>query len=103
MIHVLNNLTSDYDLQLALMKKRIGDNEKPLTVEEIRTELSLCFERSRPPKENRFSIKDLGNKNSVCVLRKFSVSKVQFHYFNGFISAAAFYIRRPVRPKYIRP
>jgi hypothetical protein len=49
MIHVLNNLTSDYDLQLALMKKRIGGNEKPLTVEEIRTELSLCFERSRPP------------------------------------------------------
>ena len=30
MIHVLNNLTSDYDLQLALMEKRVGDAEKPL-------------------------------------------------------------------------
>jgi hypothetical protein len=28
MIHVLNNLTPDYDLQLALMEKRIGDTEK---------------------------------------------------------------------------
>jgi hypothetical protein len=44
MIHVLNNLTSDYDLQLALMEKRIGDREKPLTVGEIRADLSLCFE-----------------------------------------------------------
>ena len=45
MIHMLNNLTSDYELQLALMEKRVGDAEKPLTVEEIKAELSLCFER----------------------------------------------------------
>jgi hypothetical protein len=45
MVHVLNNLTSDYDLQLVLMEKRIGDREKPLTVEEIRADLSLHFER----------------------------------------------------------
>ena len=45
MIQVLNNLTSDYDLQLALMEKRVGDGENPLTVEEIKTELSLGFER----------------------------------------------------------
>jgi hypothetical protein len=45
MIHVLNNLISYYNLQLALMEKRIGDNQKPLTVEEIRAELSLHFER----------------------------------------------------------
>jgi hypothetical protein len=44
MIHVLNNLTSDFDFQLALMKKRIGDTEEPLTVEEIRADLSLSFE-----------------------------------------------------------
>jgi gag-polypeptide of LTR copia-type len=28
MIHILNNMTSDYDLQLALMEKRINDNVK---------------------------------------------------------------------------
>ena len=42
MIHVSNNLTSDYDLQLALMEKRVGDAEKTL---EIKAELSLRFER----------------------------------------------------------
>jgi gag-polypeptide of LTR copia-type len=26
MIHILNNLTTHYDLQLALMEKRIGDS-----------------------------------------------------------------------------
>jgi hypothetical protein len=35
MIHVLNNLTSDYDLQVALLERRIGDVEQPLTVSEI--------------------------------------------------------------------
>jgi transcription-repair coupling factor (superfamily II helicase) len=45
MIHVLYNLTSDYDLQLALIKKRVGNAERPLNVEEIKDELSLRFER----------------------------------------------------------
>ena len=45
MIHILNNLTSDYELQLAMMERRVGDSDKPLTIEEIRGELSLRFER----------------------------------------------------------
>jgi gag-polypeptide of LTR copia-type len=45
MIHILNNLTSDYELQLAMMERRVGDTDWPLTVEEIREELSLHFER----------------------------------------------------------
>jgi hypothetical protein len=45
MIHTLNNLTSDYDLQLVLMERRVGDADKPLTVEEVRGELNLKFER----------------------------------------------------------
>ena len=45
MIHILNNLTSDYDLQLALIERRVDDKEKPLAVEELRAELSLRFER----------------------------------------------------------
>jgi hypothetical protein len=44
-IHILNNLTADYDLQLALLERRSGDKEKPLIVEEIRAEMSLKFER----------------------------------------------------------
>ena len=44
MIHMMNNLTSEYELQLALMERRIDDKEKLSTVEEIWAELSLCFE-----------------------------------------------------------
>jgi hypothetical protein len=45
MIHILNNLTSDYDFQLALTERRVGDADKPLTVEDVRGELNLRFER----------------------------------------------------------
>jgi gag-polypeptide of LTR copia-type/Zinc knuckle len=45
MIHVLSNLTSEYDSQLALMEKRMGDVEKPLIVAKIKVELSLHFQR----------------------------------------------------------
>jgi hypothetical protein len=45
MIHVLNNLPTEYNLQLALLEKRVGDNEKQLTIEEMRAELILRFER----------------------------------------------------------
>jgi hypothetical protein len=38
-------LPSDYDLQVALLERRIGDEEDPLTVSGIRSELSLRFER----------------------------------------------------------
>jgi hypothetical protein len=51
MIHILHNLTADYNLQLTLLGRRIGDKEILLTVEEIRENLSLRFER-------------LGNKSS---------------------------------------
>jgi hypothetical protein len=45
MIHILNNLTSDYDLHLALIERSIGDADKLLTVEKVRGELNLRFER----------------------------------------------------------
>jgi hypothetical protein len=45
MIHMLNKLTSNYDLQIAFMERRVGDADKPLTVEEVRGELNLRYER----------------------------------------------------------
>jgi gag-polypeptide of LTR copia-type len=45
MIHILNNMTLDYELQLALMERRINDKLIPLTVDEIRDDLNLRFER----------------------------------------------------------
>jgi hypothetical protein len=45
MIHVLNNLQPDYDLQVALLERRVGDEKGLLSDSEIRSELSLRFER----------------------------------------------------------
>ena len=62
MIHILNNVTSDYDLQLTMMEKRINDKLNPLTIDEIRADLNLCFERlnlkSRDENENEI-VEDL--------------------------------------------
>jgi DNA-binding cell septation regulator SpoVG len=34
-LHILNNMTDDYDLQLAMMEKRVTDKSNPLTINEI--------------------------------------------------------------------
>jgi hypothetical protein len=34
-LHILNNMTEDYDLQLAMMEKRVTDKSNPLTIDEI--------------------------------------------------------------------
>jgi hypothetical protein len=54
MIHVLNNLPPDYDLQVALLERRIGGEKDPCTASEIRSEFSLRFERlnNHPNNEN---------------------------------------------------
>jgi hypothetical protein len=44
-LHILNNMTDDYDLQLAMMEKRVTDKSNPLTIDEIRDDLNLGFER----------------------------------------------------------
>jgi hypothetical protein len=44
-LHILNNITDNYDLQLAMMEKRITDESNPLTIDEIRDDLNLRFER----------------------------------------------------------
>lgn len=44
-IHILNNLSSDYELQVALLERKIGNQVDPLTMEVLRSELNLRFER----------------------------------------------------------
>jgi hypothetical protein len=44
-LHILNNMMDDYDLQLAMMEKRGMDKSNPLTIDEIRDNLKLRFER----------------------------------------------------------
>jgi hypothetical protein len=59
MIHILNNLTSDYELQLALMERRVGYVEKLFTIEEIRGELSLDYERTNMKSSSNKEIEGL--------------------------------------------
>jgi hypothetical protein len=44
-LQILNNMTEDYDLQLAMMEKRVTDKSNPLTIDKIRDDLNLRFER----------------------------------------------------------
>jgi hypothetical protein len=43
-LHILNNMMDDYDLQLAMMEKRVTDKSNPLTIDKIRDDLNLRFE-----------------------------------------------------------
>jgi hypothetical protein len=45
LVHILNNLSSEYELQVLFMEKKIGASTDPLTVETLREELNLKFER----------------------------------------------------------
>jgi hypothetical protein len=64
-LHILNNMTEDYDLQLAIMEKRVMDESNPLTINEIRDNVNLQFghkakdcksKMSQNGKEKEFSI-----------------------------------------------
>jgi gag-polypeptide of LTR copia-type len=52
MVQVLNSLTGDYELQMLLLEKRIGDKMNPLTIDELKEELNLRFERLSSKKES---------------------------------------------------
>jgi hypothetical protein len=45
MIFVLNKLTKGYEIVVELLSRRIGNDYDPLTVEELREELNLRYER----------------------------------------------------------
>jgi hypothetical protein len=50
-------MTEDYDLQLAMMEKRVTDKSNPLTIDKIRDDLNLRFE-SLNEKQNEESEND---------------------------------------------
>jgi hypothetical protein len=45
-------MTANYVLQLSMMEKRINDKINPLTVDEIRVDLNLRFERLNEKKDD---------------------------------------------------
>ena len=54
--HVLNNLPKEYDVVIAKVEDRLGATSNPLTIEELRDELSRRYERMRM--KNRSSRND---------------------------------------------
>jgi hypothetical protein len=55
-LHILNNMKDDYDLQLAMMEKRVTDKSNPLTTDEIRDDSNLVFERLNEKKMKRLKM-----------------------------------------------
>ena len=45
MIHILNNLPLEYEWQVEQMEGNINQDDKPLTLEQVFSTLSLKFER----------------------------------------------------------
>jgi polysaccharide deacetylase 2 family uncharacterized protein YibQ len=52
MMHILNNLTKDYEMQVLKLEDRIGSSTNGLEIEELRDELSLRYERMNVRDEN---------------------------------------------------
>ena len=44
-MYVINNLTSEYEYVVAMCEKRLDDPNDPLTLAELRADLSLRYER----------------------------------------------------------
>jgi gag-polypeptide of LTR copia-type len=44
-VQALNSLTSDYELQMLLLEKQNGSKDNPFSIEDLKEELNLWFER----------------------------------------------------------
>jgi hypothetical protein len=64
-LHILNNMTDDYDLKLAMMEKRVTDKSNPLTINKIQDNSNLRFKRLNE-KQNEESEND--NNQDVAFL-----------------------------------
>jgi hypothetical protein len=69
MIHVLKNITSDYELQLVLLENRIVNEKNMLEVNEIREELNLRFERLSIQSE--YSNESRSNEEQALITEQF--------------------------------
>jgi hypothetical protein len=45
LLHLLNDFSTEYDLKVKDLEKRIGSSRNPLDIEEVREDLSLRYER----------------------------------------------------------
>ncbi len=50
MVHILNNLTEDYKVQLSKLEEKLGAMTNPLTINDIRAELQLKYAQMKAKK-----------------------------------------------------
>jgi hypothetical protein len=68
MVQILNSLIDEYKLLMLLLEKRIRRKENPLTIDELKEELSLRYERLSMKSETA-KINDLGKEKALVVIR----------------------------------
>jgi hypothetical protein len=66
-LHILKNMTDDYGLQLAMMEKKVTDKSNPLTIDEIRNNLNLRFERLNEIRRLHFLVVNLKENVKIVV------------------------------------
>jgi hypothetical protein len=68
MIQILNSSMNEYKLQMLLLEKRIGSKENQLTIDELKEELILRYERLLMKTETA-KINNLGEENALVVFQ----------------------------------
>jgi len=69
-IHVLNNLPEEYDIQVSKLEGQLDDKTNPLTIGDIRTELSLRYARIKN-KNGSSNEKESGMEQAFAAFRRF--------------------------------
>jgi hypothetical protein len=65
LIQILNSLTSDYELQVELIEKYIRNTENPISIEEVKEDLSLRFMSLTSSSKSELTRSvDLGEENA---------------------------------------
>jgi len=52
MVHILNNLTDDYEVQLSKLEEKLGAATNPLTIDDVKAELRLKYARMKAKKSS---------------------------------------------------
>jgi len=69
-VHVLNNLTDDYKVQLSKLEEKLGSTTSALTIDDVRLELWLWY-TCMTMKKNMKQIKDAELEKALVAFRKF--------------------------------
>jgi len=69
-VHVLNNLTEDYEAQLMKLEDKLSSTTNPLTIKVIRAELRLKYVRMQEKKDSNKN-EDAKNEKVLAATGKF--------------------------------